>query len=265
MMNILEKIMAHKQMEVASAKEIVPVSVLEQSPFFNRSTLSLTGYLLRPGSSGIIAEFKRKSPSRGIINSKAQVEMVTAGYLKAGSAALSVLTDRDFFGGSHEDLSRARKTNDCPILRKDFIVDPYQVIEAKSIGADAILLIASILTPRQVLDLARLARSLGLETILEVHGYPELTHLNDQISILGVNNRNLGDFSVSLDISLSMSGFITEGIPAISESGIHEPADLVLLKQAGFSGFLIGEQFMSSEDPGLACKSFISKVKRISV
>lgn len=264
-MNILGKIAAHKRTEVAERKELYPIVLLERSPFFNTKPVSLTKYLLQPGASGIIAEFKKKSPSKGIINANARLEEITIGYMRAGASALSILTDNQFFGGKNEDLIKARELNFCPILRKDFIVDPYQIIEAKSIGADAILLIASILTPEETLNLATLARSLGMETILEVHGCAELTHLNNQINILGVNNRNLADFTVSLDISLSLSKFISDGILAISESGIHDPADVHLLKQAGYKGFLIGEQFMSAGDPALACQTFISQLKQIEL
>jgi indole-3-glycerol phosphate synthase len=188
------------------------------------------------------------------------VETVTTGYSLAGASGLSVLTDGDFFGGSNDDLIRARAVNACPILRKEFILDAWQVFEARSIGADAILLIAAILTPAETLELATLARSLGMETILEVHGKTELDHLNDQISLLGVNNRNLGDFTVSLDISLSLSRYITGGMPAISESGIHHPEDIKILKEAGYSGFLIGEQFMATLEPAAACRSFINRL-----
>lgn len=264
-MNILANIATHKRTEIAERKELYPIALLEHSPFFNTVPISLTKYLLQPGASGIIAEFKKKSPSKGIINATAKVGEVTIGYVQAGASALSVLTDSQFFGGKNEDLIKARELNYCPILRKDFIVDPYQIIEAKSIGADAILLIAAILTPEETLNLATLARSLGLETILEIHGYDELTHLNNQINILGVNNRNLADFTVSLDISLTLSKFISDGILAISESGIHDPADVHLLKQAGYKGFLIGEQFMSTGDPALACQTFISQLKQIEL
>ncbi|TSA31183.1 MAG: indole-3-glycerol phosphate synthase TrpC [Porphyromonadaceae bacterium] len=259
-MNILGKIAAHKRTEVSERKELYPIALLERRPFFNTEPVSLKKHLMRPGASGIIAEFKRQSPSKGIINANAKVEEVTVGYMNAGASALSILTDNQFFGGNNEDLIKARELNFCPILRKDFIVDPYQIIEAKSIGADAILLIAAILTPEETLNFATLARSLGLETILEVHGCTELSHLNNKISILGVNNRNLTDFTVSLDISLSLSEFISDRILAISESGIHDPADVHLLKQAGYKGFLIGEQFMSAGDPASACQTFISQL-----
>lgn len=261
-MNILETISARKHIEVAERKKLCPVAQLEKRPLFSGKTVSLRGNLLQAGASGIIAEFKKSSPSRGPINSGAIVEEVTTGYVRAGASALSVLTDTDFFGGKDEDLVRARKVNECPLLRKDFIVDSYQVYEARSIGADAILLIASILSPEETYQLARLARSLGMETLLEVHGAEEMKHLNEHISVLGVNNRNLADFRVSIDISLSLSGLIPAGIVPISESGLNNPSDVKLLRQAGYKGFLIGELFMSAADPALACSNFISQLKQ---
>ncbi len=260
-MNILANIAAHKRLEVAERRVLFPVTHLVQSPLFDRVPISMTEHLLRDEASGIIAEFKKMSPSKGIIHAGARVEDITTGYLQAGASALSVLTDTKFFGGSNEDLLMARKVNSCPILRKDFVVDPYQVIEAKSIGADAILLIAAILTPAETLELATLARTLGMETILEVHGESEMGHLNDQISILGVNNRNLADFKVSLDISIGLSELIPDGVLAISESGIQKPSDIFLLRQYGYKGFLIGEQFMSTDNPAATCEAFISELK----
>ncbi len=260
-MNILSNIAAHKRLEVAERRVLYPVTHLVQSRLFNRATLSMTEYLQCEGASGIIAEFKKMSPSKGIIHAGARVEEITPGYIQAGASALSVLTDTKFFGGSNEDLLAARKINNCPILRKDFVVDPYQVIEAKSIGADAILLIAAILTPAETLELATLARTLGMETILEVHGESEMSHINDQINILGVNNRNLADFKVSLNISIGLSELIPDGILAISESGIHKPADIFLLRKYGYQGFLIGEKFMSTDNPASACGAFISELK----
>lgn len=260
-MNILSTIAAHKRIEVAGRQQHYSEAALMQSPLFKRKPWSLKESLMLSGASGIIAEFKRMSPSKGTINDRSPVDEVTRGYAAAGAAGLSVLTDNRFFGGSSEDLLKARNVNNIPILRKDFLVDPYQVIEAKSIGADVILLIAAILTPELTLEMATLARSLGMETILEVHGLSELNHLNDQITILGVNNRNLADFSVSLDISLELSKHIPAGVLAISESGIRNAADVRLLKQAGYRGFLVGEQFMSTDDPAAACGSFISQIR----
>ncbi len=257
-MNILHTIADSKRAEVAVRKRTIPTSVLEQSIYFYRDTLSLSRQLQSDGSSGIIAEFKRKSPSKGILNHQSLIQDVTTGYVNAGAAGLSVLTDHPFFGGTSQDLLAIRDLHNIPILRKDFIIDPYQILEAKSIGADVILLIAALLTPEETLSFARLAKSLGMESILEIHSGDEMSRMNDQISILGVNNRNLVDFSVTLDISLSLSEFITDSIPFISESGIHHPSDVDLLRKAGYKGFLIGEQFMVTANPAAACQSFIS-------
>ena len=260
-MNILATIAAHKRLEVAGRMEHSSEAMLRRSPLFERETLSLRESLTRPDASGIIAEFKRMSPSKGMINDQCKVDEVTKGYATAGASGLSVLTDKRFFGGSSDDLISARNVNNIPILRKDFMVDPYQVIEAKAIGADVILLIAAILSPELTLEMATLARSMGMETILEVHGLSELDQMNDQITILGVNNRNLADFTVSLDISLELAKHIPAGVLAISESGIRNPADVQLLKHAGYRGFLVGEQFMSTADPAAACETFISQIR----
>jgi len=260
-MNILSTIAEFKRTEVAARKELYPVALLEKSRFFETTPVSMTRYLRRPDKSGIIAEFKRKSPSKGMINAFVSIDQVSIGYMQAGASALSVLTDKEFFGGTNEDLTRARELNYCPILRKDFIIDPYQVIEAKSIGADAVLLIAAILDQKQMMELAKLALNLGLETIMEVHSHEELDKHNEFISIIGVNNRNLADFSVSLDVSLHFSKLLGKDTLAISESGIREPGDILFLRQAGYQGFLVGEQFMATSDPAAACHLFISKLK----
>jgi indole-3-glycerol phosphate synthase len=264
-MDILNTIATRKRLEVAERKELYPAALLERSPYFGTTPVSLTKYLLRPSSHGLIAEFKRQSPSKGVINAYAKVEEVSIGYMQSGASALSVLTDTEFFGGKSSDLTTARDLNYCPILRKDFILDPYQVIEAKSIGADAVLLIAAILTPEETLSLATLARSLGMETLLEVHGREELGHLNDRISIVGVNNRNLKDFRVSIDNSLKMAEFLPDDIPAISESGIHSATDALQLREAGYKGFLVGELFMATADPALACREFVNRLKQLGI
>ena len=183
-MNILEKIIAHKEIEIAKRKVEVPVGLLEQSPFFQRKTLSLQQSLLDRSKSGIIAEFKRRSPSKGNINEKANVEEVTRTYMQAGAAGISVLTDKEFFGALKRDFEVARQL-DIPILRKDFMIDEYQVTEAKAMGADVILLIAACLTPARVKQLANFARSLDLEVLLELHGEDEMDHICDEISLTG--------------------------------------------------------------------------------
>src|SRR6187549_2075038 len=198
-MNILDQIIEHKRKEVAERKGLYPVKLLEQSIYFSTPPVSMTKYIQREDKTGIIAEFKRKSPSKGIINAFASVERTAIGYMQAGASALSILTDKQFFGGSNEDLTTARKFNFCPILRKDFIIDEYQIIEAKSIGADAILLIAGILNTAKIKSLSELAHSLEMEVVIEIRDESELySALNEFTDVVGVNNRNLNDFSVNV-------------------------------------------------------------------
>jgi len=264
-MNILDKIIARKKEEVAESKSLVPVKKLERSIFFDNKVVSMKKYVTREDKTGIIAEFKRKSPSKGIINATASVEKTSIGYMQAGASALSVLTDKDFFGGSNQDLTTARKFNFCPILRKDFIIDEYQIVEAKSIGADCILLIAAALDPKRLADLAAFARSLGMEVLMEVHDQEELDRsLNSHLDLVGVNNRSLKTFEVSLDTSYGLVDRIPNDFVKISESGISDPKTLVELKAAGFDGFLIGENFMKSIRPHQAAYNFMNKFKELS-
>src|SRR5690606_18579854 len=264
-MNILDKIVAHKQTEVAESKSLMPVKRLEQSIYFENQVVSMKHYVTDPEKTGIIAEFKRKSPSRGLINGVAEVEQTSIGYMQAGASALSILTDKEFFGGKNEDLTLARKYNFCPILRKDFVIDEYQIIEAKSIGADCILLIAAVLDPGRLEALAAFAKQLGLEVLMEVHDQEELDRsLNDQLDLVGVNNRNLKTFDVSLETSLSLVDIILSQFIKISESGISDPATLVDLKAAGFDGFLIGENFMKSDRPHQAAYNFMNEFRSLS-
>lgn len=261
-MNILDKIIAHKQKEVAESKSLVPIKRLEQSIYFKNEVVSMKQYVTDPEKTGIIAEFKRKSPSKGVINGTAEVEQTSIGYMQAGASALSILTDKEFFGGKNEDLTLARRFNFCPILRKDFVIDEYQIIEAKSIGADCILLIAAVLDPKRLEELAGFAKQLGLEVLMEVHDKEELERsLNDYLDLVGVNNRNLKTFDVSLDTSLSLVDIIPSQFIKISESGISDPATLVKLKAAGFDGFLIGENFMKSSRPHQAAYNFMNEFR----
>ncbi len=263
-MNILDKIIAHKKQEIEERKSLFPVKLLEQSIYFGTDVLSLKSYVQRKDLSGIIAEVKRQSPSKGVINPKVDVERTSIGYMMAGASALSVLTDKHFFGGSNEDLKEARKVNFCPILRKEFILDEYQIIEAKSIGADAILLIAAALEPKRLASLARFAQSLGLEVLMEVHNKKELEgHLNPNLDLVGVNNRDLTTFEVSIDTSLDLASTIPSDFVKISESGISHPRSILDLKQAGFEGFLIGETFMKQGRPERACEKFIQQINRL--
>lgn len=258
-MNILDEIVGYKKIEVAQRKDEVPESQLEQEQYFLRPSLSLKRFLLDPARTGIIAEFKRQSPSKGVINGDADVVDVTTAYASNGASGLSVLTDGPSFGGSAADLAAAR-INEVPILRKEFIIDPYQISEAKAMGADVILLIAAILTPRQVKEYTLQAHGLGLEVILEIHDESELFHINDFVDVVGVNNRNLKTFEVSLEQSVHLSRLIPGGKIKISESGIHQVSDIQYLKSYGYRGFLIGENFMKQSDPALAFMKFVSEL-----
>lgn len=260
-MNILERIIAHKKLEVAKRKLEVPVGLLEQKTLFQRKTLSLEQSLLDKSKTGIIAEFKRRSPSKGNINETANAEEVTRAYTKAGASGLSVLTDTEFFGGSTGDLEAAR-INDIPILRKDFMIDEYQVTEAKAMGADVILLIAACLTPKRVKQLATFARSLDLEVLLELHGEDEVDHICDEISLIGINNRDLKTFTVDISRSIAMAGQLKDQKILIAESGINDVETIILLQQNGFSGFLIGEHFMKQPDPTIAFVHFVQQLKQ---
>ncbi|MGC4020628.1 MAG: indole-3-glycerol phosphate synthase TrpC [Cyclobacteriaceae bacterium] len=264
-MNILDKIIAHKRKEVAERKKLFPVKQLERSKYFESQSFSLREFLLRDDKSGIIAEFKRKSPSKGIINASVSVKDVTSGYVEAGASALSILTDAEFFGGNNDDLTLARQINSCPILRKDFTIDEYQIIEAKSIGADAILLIAAALTKPELESLQAFAESLELEILMEVHDEEELKVVNDcGGELIGVNNRNLKTFEVNIDLSKKLSESIPNSAVKISESGISSPETIIELRKFGYRGFLMGENFMKNEKPGYAAKEFVESLRRIS-
>lgn len=259
-MTILDKIIAHKKKEVEERKSAFPVKELERSPYFSSQTFSLKKALLDETKSGIIAEFKRKSPSRGIINDKALVGQVVSGYAGAGASASSILTDKEFFGGSTDDILSARKQIRIPILRKEFIIDEYQIIEAKSIGADVILLLANVLSPVEVKQLATTAKFLDMEVLLEIGDKSELDCVNVLVDCIGVNNRNLKDFKVDLNQSFELSDLIPKGFIKISESGIDSAKTIQELKRAGYKGFLIGETFMKQANPVLACKEFIASL-----
>jgi indole-3-glycerol phosphate synthase len=258
-MNILDKIIDHKRIEVAERKQQVPVQQLEKQPLYARPVLSLQQFLLDETKTGIIAEFKRKSPSKGIINGNADVVAVTSAYARYGASGLSVLTDEHFFGGSTGDLLKAR-VNEVPILRKDFMIDEYQITEAKAMGADVILLIAACLTPAEVKRLAVFATSLQLEVLLELHAEEELEHICDETKLVGINNRNLKTFEVDIERSLKMAERIPADKVKIAESGISSVANIRLFKDHGFRGFLIGENFMKEAEPGEAFHKFIAQL-----
>lgn len=256
-MNILDKIVAQKKIEIEQSKQILSIKQFEQSNSFQRNTFSLTNNLLKENSSGIIAEFKRKSPSKGIINDKFSAVDVVKQYENAGVAGSSVLTDEVFFGGTKQDLITVRKEVQIPLLRKDFMIDEYQFIEAKSLGADVVLLIASILTVKEVKHFTDLAKSLQLEVLLELHDETELNHVYHLVDMVGINNRNLKTFEVDIEQSIRMAEKIGNDFVKVAESGISNIETLKHFKNNGFQGFLIGENFMKTENPGLACKQFI--------
>ncbi len=256
-MTILEKIIENKKKELMVRTATGSIGDMEKSRLFKRETISLSEFLLDRHRTGIIAEFKRKSPSKGVINSSSQVADVACGYFNEGASGVSILTDHKFFGGSPSDLLNAREKSNFPILRKDFILDEFQVIESKAIGADAILLIAAVLGKQEIQNLSRLAHSLGLEILLEVHEPGELDKVNQYTDIIGVNNRSLRTFEVNTEISENIADKIPSGFLKISESGISSPHTIEKLKTAGYQGFLIGEKFMSTSDPVHAFAEFI--------
>ena len=258
---ILDEIVQFKKQLLAYKKQVVIVSELETRPLFSRSCFKLTDFLSN-SPFGIIAEHKRRSPSKPHLNFKTDVFKVAERYQKAGVSGMSVLTEQKYFGGSLEDLLLARASVNIPLLRKDFMVDEYQIIESKAHGADVILLIAACLTPQEVKSYSGLARQLGMQSILEVHNQTELEdYICETVDIVGVNNRNLKTFEVSLDTSYNLLEKIPEAFLKISESGISTTEEIIKLKQAGFDGFLLGETFMKAEDPGHKASEFINELK----
>ncbi|MDH3796240.1 MAG: indole-3-glycerol phosphate synthase TrpC, partial [Flavobacteriaceae bacterium] len=246
--------------EVAFRKTQLPISQLEETPFFARECLSLSKQLLE-SPSGIIAEFKRKSPSESEINRSVEIEDVARGYEAAGASGMSVLTDSLFFGGDLTDLVAARQSASLPLLRKDFMIDEYQLYEAKAHGADVILLIAAVLSAQKIVDLTSLARHLGMEVLLEVHNETELKNsFTAGIQMLGVNNRNLKTFNVDIQTSIELAALAPEGVTLVSESGLKSPQDVITIRKAGYRGFLIGTHFMRHPDPGHTAGEFIKQL-----
>lgn len=257
-MNILDKIIHRKKEEISISKTQTPIQQLKDSAFFERKNFSLKENIKT--KSGIIAEFKRQSPSKGIINDTVSPLEVVSAYENFGASGISVLTDKDFFGGSSEDILSVRNSINIPILRKDFMIDEYQFYEAKSMGADVILLIAACLSSQQVQEFTELSHELGLEVLLEIHTEEELKHFNHKIDLVGINNRNLKDFKVDLQHSVNLKNQLPKEVLSVAESGIYTAEDFKYLKEKGFDGFLMGEYFMKSENPGNTFAEFISNV-----
>jgi len=260
MTNILDTIVQHKRTEVAARSQRISERELMQTSGFSRTCVSLAEHLRNPETSGIITEFKRRSPSKGAIHEDADVGEVTSGYARYGASGLSVLTDEHFFGGSTSDLETARAANQIPILRKDFIVTPYQVIETKSLGADVLLLISECLTHQEVASLSALARDLGLEVLLEMHSEAQLHKIGPGISLVGINNRDLKTFQVDIERSIRLAERLPASLPRIAESGIDHPETIVRMREAGFDGFLMGEYFMKQPRPEEAFRQFLEKL-----
>ena len=264
MKDILEEIVATKRDFLVKQKNEVPVeAIMEKISRTNRPVISMREALLS-SSSGIIAEFKRRSPSKGWIDREADVTSVASEYELNGASAMSVLTDTPYFGGSLVDLRAARATTSLPLLRKDFIVDEYQLYEAEEAGANAVLLIAAAIDTDTCAHLAAVARSLRLETLLEVHRPEELEYIDPNIDMIGVNNRNLGTFYTDVEISFQIASILPKDRLLVSESGLSDGSTVRKLRQAGFRGFLIGENFMKEKDRGAALKNFISSIGKTS-
>lgn len=263
-MTILDKIVEQKRIEVAAAKRSRPADTLRKTGLFDRECLPFKSSVMHPQRTGIIAEFKRASPSKGVINDRVEVQDVVQAYQAAGASAVSVLTDGPFFQGSLEDLQLARSVLDIPLLRKEFIVDEYQITEAKAYGADLILLIAAYLTEEEIKAFSSYAKSLGLYVLIEIHNEEELQRcLWPSIDAIGVNNRNLKDFTVSLDHSYNLVHKIPNEFVKVSESGISNPQTIDDLRGVGYQGFLIGENFMRMDDPGEAIHQFSGQLRSV--
>lgn len=261
--DILDEIIAHKRIEIAAQEQNVPISFLEDLLEKNDDMAKVHSMKasLAASATGIIAEFKRRSPSKDWINRDADAKVIPASYQQAGASALSILTDEHFFGGGLRDIRAARPTVSLPILRKDFIISRYQLLQAKAAQADAILLIAAALSKEECNALACEAHKLGLEVLLEMHHEDELDYVNEYVDMAGINNRNLGTFHTDVENSFRMAEKLPADILKVSESGISNPQTVKLLRQEGFRGFLIGETFMKTANPGNTLSTFIKELE----
>lgn len=259
--NILDRIVERKLAEVAMQKMEMPIFQLMTQEYFKRQCYSAKESISKKGASGVIAEFKRQSPSKGLINGSSKPEEVVKCYQEAGASMVSVLTDECFFGAKPTDFEAARRVLILPLLRKEFIIDPYQIYQSKAMGADVILLIAAILTPERCKDFAFIAKDLGMEVLLELHDESEFNHVNRFVDMVGINNRNLKDFSVDTDRSVLLAGKLPKEIIRVAESGLDNSKVVNVMKFKGFQAFLMGEHFMKNKCPGAACKAFIEELE----
>lgn len=259
MKDILSEIIANKRFEVDLQKQAISIEQLQEGITETPPAHSMKQALIA-STSGIIAEFKRRSPSKGWIQQDARPEEVVPAYATAGAAALSILTDEKFFGGSLKDIRTARPLVQIPILRKDFIIDEYQLYQAKIVGADAVLLIAAALEQDKCNELAEKAHSLGMEVLLEIHSTEEISYINKGVDMIGINNRNLGTFFTDVENSFRLAGQLPQDSVLVSESGISDPETVKRLRKAGFRGFLIGETFMRTPQPGMSLQNFLESL-----
>lgn len=257
--DILQTIVAHKRIELARQEEAVPLDSLIRQLDTLRPSRSMR-QSLADSPTGIIAEFKRRSPSKGWIAQEADPAVIVPGYERAGASGISVLTDQEFFGGTLDDLHAVRPLIQLPVLRKDFIVSPYQLFQAKLIGADVVLLIAAALTIEECKSLGKLAHQLQMEVLLEIHAEKELDYLHEYVDLLGVNNRNLGTFHTDVENSFRLAQKLPKEYLWVSESGISQPETIRQLRKAGFRGFLMGERFMKTSSPEQALSDFLHAV-----
>ncbi len=257
MKDVLNRIVDYKRKELTLRKKKYPNLIGAELKHKFRCQEAL-----RNDELGIISEFKRRSPSKPSINLNASVTDVVNGYVSNGAAMISVLNDSHFFGAHEDDLSTAVAHSKLPILQKDFIVDVFQIDEASKLGASCILLIAAVLTKEEIKIFSRRANELGLDVLYEIHGEEELEKIDDSIKIVGINNRNLQTFEVDYEHSIRLKDQLPPGLLKISESGLSDPKIVAELKNEGFDGFLIGEQFMKQDNPGMYLSHFISQVKK---
>ena len=260
MKDILSEIIANKRFEVDLQKQAMSIEQLQEG-ISEAPVIRSMKQALASSKSGVIAEFKRRSPSKGWIKQDARPEEIVLSYATAGASALSILTDEKFFGGSLKDIRIARPLVEIPILRKDFIIDEYQLYQAKIVGADAVLLIAAALEQERCNELTEKAHSLGLEVLLEIHSPEELSYINEKIDMVGINNRNLGTFFTDVENSFRLAGQLPQDAVLVSESGISDPEIVKRLRTAGFRGFLIGETFMKTEQPGETLQNFLQAIQ----
>lgn len=262
-MKILEKIKAHKLIEIQQRKQIKSIEQLKLSELYNRASIDFKASILSKNNRAIIAEFKRQSPSKGVIHPDADVISIVKGYESNGAAALSILNDNHFFGALETDFANARASVNLPLLQKDFILDEYQLVEAKAIGADAILLIAKMLPVERIKVLANYAHQLGLQVLLETHTEQEiLDHLHTEFDLIGINNRDLNTFEVNIQHSIALANLLPQQAVKIAESGIQDANTLLELANNGFSGFLMGEYFMKTNNPAEQLKALQQEIRR---